>query len=141
MVDDIALMHGSRMINSIELQTTIETLSEFNNCMFGDKNPVTMEEIICLLRELQPHILSMDELVNLKRNDVVWIEDIDKDEIIPAIVSDSIWEHIAKAGKSDFKFIVNDRMVVRADRIDYFVRWRCWSICPNDLQRKEVAWK
>ena len=128
-------------INSIELAATIETLSQFRNCAFGLDNPVTVDEIIYLLRELQPHVLTMDELVNLRRNDVVWLEDVDKNEVIPAIVSDSVWEHIAKAGRSDFKFICNDRMVVRADRRDYFVRWRCWNICPNELQRKEVAWK
>lgn len=92
------------------------------------------DHLDALLKAQEPRVLRVEEVVLLKQNDVVWLEDYNKKDVIPAIVS--------RMGPMVIciEFALSDRFIsVGYD--DYGSRWRCWSSRPTDKQREVVKWE
>lgn len=87
-----------------------------------------------LLRKQEPHLMTLNDVKNLKHNDVVWLEDYDKEDVIPAIVT----PYGAMSDCIDFAISNRSSMVV--EYTDYGSRWRCWTDKPHEEQRKEEKW-
>jgi hypothetical protein len=64
--------------------------------------------------------------------DLIWLEDRDKKEVTPAILSD--------IRDLDFLFEANSGDI-HADYEDYGSRWRAWAHKPTDEERKAAEWK
>lgn len=70
--------------------------------------------------------------------DLIWLEDRDKEEVIPAVLGE-----INRPGV--FCFIVpNPKLhsytVIHPDLLDYGSRWRAWAHKPTDEERKVAEW-
>lgn len=82
-----------------------------------------------LSRAQEPHVMTLEELV---RDNVVYLEDFDKESTVPGIYCDSHNEERVFATKRNGYLFVKDD--------DYGVRWRCWTAKPTEGQRKAVKW-
>ena len=90
-------------------------------------------DALTLLKAREPRVLRVEEVVLLKQNDVVWLEDYNKKDVIPAIVS--------RMGPMVIciEFALSDRFIsVGYD--DYGSRWRCWTSRPTNAQREAMSW-
>ena len=93
-----------------------------------------LEDTIALLKAQEPRVMTIDELRKLQQQDVVWLEDADKEAIIPGIVITALkkeWQFMTFTGYSGL-FCVSC--------VDYGKRWRCWTSRPTDEQREAIPW-
>ena len=81
------------------------------------------------LRTMEPRVLSLDEI---HRGIVVWLEDIDKPDVILAIGGSS-------AGGAKCFVTQNGRSIAPLDE-DYGKLWRAWTHKPTDEQRRVMPW-
>lgn len=94
--------------------------------------------ILTMIEEQEPRIMSLEEA---KAADSLWLEDIDKEAVVPAICFGSIDyadEHrrtgfMARYGRCTFKSICP-----RDD--EYMVRWRPWTAEPDKAAREAAPW-
>ena len=94
---------------------------------------MSLDDALELLEAQTPRVLRVEEVVLLKQNDVVWLEDYNKKDVIPAIVSRMGAMVIC------IEFALSDRFIsVGYD--DYGKRWRCWTSRPTDEQREAIPW-
>lgn len=63
----------------------------------------------------------------------VWLEDVDKPEIIPAIYLEPLCGRLG--------FIQPGRGMLYPSREDYGKRWRMWTSRPTDEQREATPWE
>ena len=84
-----------------------------------------------LLQADVPRVLAYPEIVSF--DGVVWIETIGAQNVIRAICNGYVVTHdlLAFSAKSGSPVGMVD---------DYNKRWRCWTACPTDEQRKETTW-
>ena len=86
--------------------------------------------------EVEAYVLMEDEVKALKNDTIVWLQNIDKAEIIPGIFAGM------KGHKKRFAlFITKNKYQVFADMEEYMVRWRCWTSRPTEEQRKGMKWE
>ena len=78
---------------------------------------------------MEPRVLRRDELHGRM---VVWLEDIDKPDVILAIGGSS-------AGGAKCFITQDDRSIAPLDE-EYNKRWRAWTQEPDEEQRKAVQW-
>lgn len=98
----------------------------------------TCFEVMKYLAALEPRVMTYDELNRLHTDDVIWLEDIDKAEVIPAIV----------CGALDYSSILDAvelcayyrNKYISAITKDYLERWRCWTSRPDEKKRSETPW-
>jgi hypothetical protein len=100
------------------------------NCTYDND----IHDAIKLLREQRPRVLRLDEVIALNQGGVVWLEDIDKPDVIPGLL-DKVF---TTTNVADFQLV---RKTVTADLDEYGKRWRCWSAPPTVKERKEKRWK
>lgn len=107
-------------------------------CLYGQENGLPckslsplLEDAIAILKGQEARIMPLSEIKSLEHNDVVWLEDSDKERVIPAIVTDT-------GAMSDcIEFAISNRRIVVTYN-DYSIRWRGWTSCPTDEQREAV---
>lgn len=87
------------------------------------------EEVIALVKAQEPRVLALDEI---HRGMAVWLEDVDKADVILAIGGSS-------GGGCKCFITVDDRSIAPHDS-DYGVRWRAWTREPTPEQRMETLW-
>ena len=112
------------------------------NCPYDDVHECEqnlLRDAAALLKAQKPRVLSLHEIHFLQRNDVVWLEDKDKHEIIPAIVRNRfVWPH-SVMWVTDF--LREDKCTISAADNDYNKRWRCWTSRPTDAQKEAIRWE
>lgn len=87
------------------------------------------EEVIALVKAQEPRVLALEEI---HRGMAVWLEDVDKTDVILAIGGSS-------GGGCKCFITVDDRSIAPCDS-DYGVRWRAWTREPTAEQRRETHW-
>lgn len=87
------------------------------------------EEVIAMVKAQEPRVLALDEI---HRGMTVWLEDVDKADVILAIGGSS-------GGGCKCFITVDDRSIAPRDS-DYGVRWRAWTREPTAEQRRETHW-
>lgn len=87
------------------------------------------EEVIALVKAQEPRVLALDEI---HLGMAVWLEDVDKADVILAIGGSS-------CGGCKCFITVDDRSIAPHDS-DYGVRWRAWTREPTAEQRRETQW-
>lgn len=65
---------------------------------------------------------------------VVWLEDNDKDDIIPAFPE-------PVKDQSVMCFLTAEQEFITAEKSDYGKRWRAWGGQPTEEERNETQWK
>ena len=86
--------------------------------------------VLLWLKAQEPRVMTLEELV---RDNVVYLEDFDKESTVPGIYCDG------HNGERAFATKMNGYLFVKDD--DYGVRWRCWTSRPTDAQREAVKWE
>ena len=94
-------------------------------------------DALALLKAQEPHVMTIDDMRDLKRGDFAIIEQI-SGNIVPVIIEENIelnndllvLQVVASMGKQR----------VNADYEYYGKTWRCWTSEPSDEMRKAVKW-
>jgi len=81
------------------------------------------------LKALVPRVLKLEEL---HPRMTFWLEDIDKDEVIPAIGG-------SLAGGARCFIDVYDRSIAALES-EYNIRWRAWTQKPTQEEREVEPW-
>ena len=84
----------------------------------------------CYLNGIGIKLLALGEI---HRGTAVWLEDVDKADVILAIGGAS--------GGGCKCFITVDDMSIAPHESDYGVRWRAWTQEPTDEQREATPWQ
>lgn len=71
--------------------------------------------------------------VSLDKQMVVWLEDVDKRDVIPAFPEPRI-------DNETMTFLTYDQEFVHTTKADYSKRWRAWAVQPTSKERKEAPW-
>lgn len=124
-----------------------------NGCTYGECKTgcvVTLAKDACaciieqnriiqaMMEEYMPRVMSLEEVQALHANDVVWLEDKGKPNIIPGIVRNRhLWPHSAAMVTN---FMRGDGCKVTAGDDDYGERWRGWTARPDEKTREAAAW-
>lgn len=70
----------------------------------------------------------------LDKMQVVWLEDADKKEVVPAFPEPMV-------DRDTMTFQMYDQDIVYSRKEDFGKRWRAWESLPTSRERKETAWK
>ena len=98
--------------------------------MFEQYNtPTAIQDVITLLKAQEPRVLALEEI---HRGMAVWLEDVDKADVILAIGGSS-------AGGAKC-FITEKDMSITPKDAEYGIRWRAWTQKPTDAQREATRW-
>lgn len=103
-------------------------------CNLGDMHV----DALALLKAQEPRVMTISRVLNLKGSTPVWLEDVDKKDIIGALFMRNYTgtKCVDFAIVRDWEF---ERIV--ADYMDYGVRWRCWTSRPDQATREATPWK
>ena len=88
-----------------------------------------VREIVELLREQEPRVLTPREFDEVRLSKPVWLEVRNMDLLEPALFRYQRPEY----GKVAFSLI--DNRAIERDVTEYYWGWRCWSAEPGDEQR------
>jgi hypothetical protein len=92
---------------------------------------IALRDAIAMLKAQEPRVMTLDEVRALQDGAVVWIEDNDKVDVIPAIVN-HIWNGLPDMAS----FTAARAREVKADMLWYGVKWRCWTSRPDEKRRE-----
>ena len=97
-------------------------------------NTITLDtkDVMCMIdyfEKLIPKVIL--KVKYLSSFDMVWLEDIDKDEVISACVNFVGFDH------AEF---LTSKGLIKAQSEDYLKRWRAWTFKPTDEKRKSIEW-
>lgn len=104
---------------------------------FVDLTVEDAETILELLKEQEPHLLTLDEIQNAKDIPAYWFED---DEGYMTSSLSTIYDWYGH----NISFVTEDKEGYLEGYTypdtQYGKTWRCWSSKPTDEQRKKVQW-
>lgn len=69
----------------------------------------------------------------LEQARMVWLEDVDKEDVIPAFPEPA-------SRKEALCFFTADKRFITAEKQDYCKRWRAWTSKPTSKEREEAKW-
>ena len=113
---------------------TCDYRHDIDHCQWACQTDGILEDALALLKAQEPRVLAIDELRKLQKQDVVWLEDADKEAIIPGIVITALkkeWQFMTFTSCSGL-FCVSC--------VDYGKRWRCWTSRPDQATREATPW-
>ena len=92
-----------------------------------------------LLKEREARVLEYSEI---EKHPLVWLEDNDKEDVIPALfLQYNGWnaEFSVQAHDKYVDTIVRSAIVIAFEKT-YGITWRAWTSRPSPEQRKAVKW-
>lgn len=98
-----------------------------------------VSDALSLLKEQEARVLEYSEI---EKHPLVWLEDNDKENVIPALfLQYNGWsaEFSRQATDKYVDTLIRSAKVV-ADERWYNVTWRAWSARPTEEQRKVAKW-
>ena len=124
-----------KVISDLEEQITWIRDNDFHKFPGWGHAVLAMRDALALLKAKEPRVMTLEEVRALQNGAVVWIEDNDKVDIIPAIVN-HIWNSLPNMAS----FTAAYAREVKADMLWYGVKWRCWTRKPGEDEREAVKW-
>ena len=113
-----------KVINGLE-----QFIADFKPYCGNEADWQRVYDALALLKEQEPRVLALEEI---HRGMAVWLEDVDKADVMLAIGGSS-----AGAAKC---FITEKDMSITPKDAEYGIRWRAWTQKPTDEQREKVKW-
>lgn len=100
---------------------------------------ILFHDVLDLLREQEPRVLEYSEI---EKHPLVWLEDNDKEDVIPALfLQYNGWSaEFALQAPDEYVDTIIRSPIVSAVEGMYGVTWRAWMTKPTDEQRKAVPW-
>lgn len=136
MIDRENVMRGLEVCSDSNINCTecpyYANQSECSGILFHD--------VLDLLREQEPRVLEYSEI---EKHPLVWLEDNDKEDVIPALfLQYNGWsaEFSRQAPDKYVDTIVRSAEVI-ADERKYGVTWRAWSARPSSDQMRDTKWE
>lgn len=101
-------------------------------------------DALALIREQEPRVLTLEEVCNLKYDDVVYYQGINTNSVESAIVLHGE-KMVPEVNTRVVQFRHADGTggwngINNADLNGYGKKWRCWSARPTEEQRKAAKW-
>ena len=97
-------------------------------------------DALALLNEQEARVLEYSEIAE---HPLVWLEDNDKEDVIPALfLQYNGWnaEFAVQAPDEDVDTIVRSQIVIAVERM-YGITWRAWTSRPNEQVRRDTPWE
>lgn len=95
------------------------------------------EGLLRLLNSQEPRVMTLEEVIERKDSDAVWVEHMDGDMIVqPAVLLPSFLD----TDKDCIHFASSWRTGGSYSRRSYGTKWRCWTSRPTDEQREATQW-
>jgi hypothetical protein len=116
-------------------QVIAELLYLKHDCLEGSATDQTLDKAIALLKAQEPRVMTLEEVL---ATEVVYVEDIDKAEIIPVLVSRRAHDRIVLVRAH---LMGGPSHVIYPLISEYGRRWRCWTSRPTKEQREKVKWE
>lgn len=130
-------MHKLGMPDVKEVVNGLEKSYKYSNV--DENNTLVPQWIVlhalALLKAQEPRVIARKEVLALQADAVVWLEDNDKADVIPAIVN-RVWKSPPKM----VSFTTACMREVKAYMLWYGVEWRCWTSRPDKKKRGETPW-
>lgn len=98
-----------------------------------------IDDALELLKAQEPRVMTLEDVMKLRFNDVVYFEMTVSGVVIPAIVIDVI-EHMPDGDIGIVQFRLIQEPTANCDLEYYGKKWRCWTSRPTDEQREETPW-
>lgn len=96
-----------------------------------------MDDALALLKAREPRVLTLEEVIERKDSDAVWVEHMDGKMIVqPAVLLPSFLD----TDKDCIHFASSWRTGGSYSRRSYGTKWRCWTSRPTDEQREATPW-
>ena len=102
----------------------------YNDEVVDDCQEQMFDDALALLKAQEPRVLALEEI---HRGMAVWLEDVDKADVILAIGGSSVGG--AKC------FISENDMSIAPKDAEYGIRWRAWNAEPSKEQREAVKFE
>ena len=102
--------------------------------------PGLVEDALALLREQEPKVLEYSEI---EKHPLVWLEDNDKEDVIPALfLQYNGWnaEFSVQAHDKYVDTIVRSAIVIAFEKT-YGITWRAWTSHPDEQVRRDTPWE
>ena len=100
------------------------------------------QDALALLKEQEPRVMTLEEVLAMKFDDVVYVEVVPTHTVLSAIVLDVIPKlPEIGIGVVQFRQAPTWNGINNADLSYYSKTWRCWTSRPTDEQRKAVKWE
>ena len=117
-------------------KTVIAILNELKKCYLSGVVDA-LDSAIEAVEMQEPRVMTLSGVRNLKESTPIWLEDVDKKDVIGALFMGDYSETkcVDFAIVRDWEF---GRVV--ADYMDYGIRWRCWTSRPTNAQREATPW-
>jgi len=117
-------------------ETVIAILSELKKCYLGGVVDA-LDFAIEAVKMQEPRVMTLSGVRNLKESTPVWLEDVDKKDVIGAL----FMQDYSGTKCVDFVIVRNWKHErVTAGYMDYGIRWRVWTSRPTDEQREATPW-
>lgn len=131
------MINREKVIKAFEICYTSE-----NNCTVcplfqeDDCNDKLMRDVLSLLKEQEPRVLTLEEVKKLQsiRDGAIWLE----------VFGNGLFPALPEFSNKSITFFVailfeGYRSVFENDW--YGITWRCWSTKPNEKQMEAVPWQ
>ena len=137
----IYILNGVMGMRSETQMTREEAISKLHGLIYGVINRQrvddTCREVIDYLKAQEPKVMTLSGVRNLKESTPVWLEDVDKKDVIGALFT----RDYSGTKCVDFAIVRNwEHECVTADYMDYGIRWRVWTSRPTDEVRRATPW-
>ena len=107
---------------------------------FGEEAEV-IGDVISLLKEQEPRVLTLEEVLDMKFDDVVYLQVYPTNAVLSAIVIDVIPKlPEINVGVVQLRLGSGYNGINNAELNYYGKTWCCWTARPTDEQRKAVKW-
>ena len=130
------MIDRGKVIRGLESCLRLCELNACRECPYGDGTPCKLlHDALALLKEQEPRVMTLDE-IRSGTVEVAWIEDADKEEVIPGI-----WFRLSNEGGDEAVDIhIRDGFV--GARLEVYGKlWRCWNARPTEDQMRDTKWE
>lgn len=111
---------------------------DIDHCQWTCQTDGILEDALALLKVQEPRVMTLEEVIERRDSDAVWVEHMDGEMIVqPAVLLPSFLD----IGKDCIHFASSWRTGGSYGRRSYGTKWRCWTSRPTDEQRKAVKWE
>ena len=95
-----------------------------------------------LSKAQEPRVMTLEEVLDMKFDDVVYLQVYPTNAVLSAIVIDVIPKlSEINVGVVQFRHGAGYNGINNADLSYYGKTWRCWTSRPTDEQREAVKWE
>ena len=122
------------------LETAVKNFERYSGDEYGREYDYArvgvdvLEDALALLKARLPRVMTLEELL---ATEVVYAEDIDKNEIIPVLVDRRAHDRIVLVRAH---LMGGPSLTIYPLISEYGTRWRCWTSRPDEKRRAETPW-